>query len=58
MTLAFTFLKRYHKYCNEFLQHIVQVTGVETWVSFLNAETKEQSKAVDAYTITEQAKIV
>jgi hypothetical protein len=29
---------------DEFLNHIVRVTGDETWVSFVNAETKEQSK--------------
>jgi hypothetical protein len=38
------FLERYHKDCDEFLDHIVQVTGDETWVSFVNAETNEQSK--------------
>jgi hypothetical protein len=29
---------------DEFLNHIIQVTGDETWVSFVNTETKEQSK--------------
>jgi hypothetical protein len=29
---------------NEFLSHIVRVTGDETSVSFVNVETKEQSK--------------
>jgi hypothetical protein len=38
------FLERYHKDGDEFLNHIVQVTGDETWVSFVNAATKEQSK--------------
>jgi hypothetical protein len=41
MALALTFLERYHKE-GEFLNHIV--TGGETWVSFMNVETKEQSK--------------
>jgi hypothetical protein len=41
---ALIFLKQYHKDSNEFLNHIVQVTGDETWVSFVNVETKEQSK--------------
>jgi hypothetical protein len=54
---GFDFLKRYHKYGDEFLNHIIQVTGDETWVSFENVETKEQSavKAVDAHTFTKQA---
>jgi hypothetical protein len=42
--LALTFLEQYHKDGNEFLSHIVWVTGDETWVSFVNIETKEQSK--------------
>jgi hypothetical protein len=41
---GFDFLKRYHKDGFEFLIHIVRVTGDETWVSFVNVETKEQSK--------------
>jgi hypothetical protein len=40
--LSFDFLDRYHKYDNELLNHIVRVTGDETWVSFMNIETKEQ----------------
>jgi hypothetical protein len=39
-----TFSVRYHKDCNEFLNHIVPVIGDETWVSFVSVETKEQSK--------------
>jgi hypothetical protein len=35
------FLERYHKDGDEFLNHIVQVTGDETWVSFVNVETIE-----------------
>jgi hypothetical protein len=42
--MASAFLERYHKDSNEFLNHIVQVTGDEIWVSFVNGETKEQSK--------------
>jgi hypothetical protein len=38
------FLERYHKDGDEFLNHVVGVTGDETWVSFVNAETEEQSK--------------
>jgi hypothetical protein len=38
------FLERYHKDGYEFLSHIVRVTGDETWVSFVNVETNEQSK--------------
>jgi hypothetical protein len=58
MASAFTFLEQYHKYCNEFLHHIVQVIGDETSVSFVNAEIKGQSKAVNAHTFTKQAKKV
>jgi hypothetical protein len=29
---------------DEFLNRIAEVTGDETWVSFANVETKEQSK--------------
>jgi hypothetical protein len=39
-----TFLEQYHKDGDEFLNHVVQVTGDETWVSSVNVETKEQSK--------------
>jgi hypothetical protein len=39
-----TSLEQYHKDDDEFLNHIVQVTSGETWVSFVNFETKEQSK--------------
>jgi hypothetical protein len=48
---ALTFLKRYRKDNNEFLSHIIRLTGDETWVSFVDVETKEQSaiKAVDAH---------
>jgi hypothetical protein len=41
MALAMTFLERYHKYGDEFLNHIIWVTGDETRVLFVNAETKE-----------------
>jgi hypothetical protein len=41
---ALTFLERYHKDGNEFLNYIIRVTGGETWVSFVNVKTKEQSK--------------
>jgi hypothetical protein len=44
MTSALTSLEQYHKDGAEFLNHIVRVTGDETWVSFVNVETKEQSK--------------
>jgi hypothetical protein len=36
------FLEKYHKDGLEFLSHIG--TSDETWVSFVNVETKEQSK--------------
>jgi hypothetical protein len=37
------------KMATNFLSHIVRVTGDETWVSFVNAETKEQSKQWTAH---------
>jgi hypothetical protein len=40
---ALTCLERHHKDGDEFLSHIVRITGDETCVSFVNAETKEQS---------------
>jgi hypothetical protein len=39
-----TFLERYHKDGNQFLSHILRVTADETWVLFVNVETREQSK--------------
>jgi hypothetical protein len=44
MTSALTFLEQYHEDGDEFLSHFVRVTGDETWASFVNTETKEQSK--------------
>jgi hypothetical protein len=44
MASALTFLGRYHKDGDRFLNHIVQLTGDETSVSFVDVETKEQSK--------------
>jgi hypothetical protein len=41
---GFDFLERYHKDGDAFLNHIIRITGDETWVSFVNVETKEQSK--------------
>jgi hypothetical protein len=38
----FEFLEHYHKDGNEFLSRIIR--GNETWVLFVNVETKEQSK--------------
>jgi hypothetical protein len=38
------FLERHCKDGDEFFNHIVRVTGDETWLSFLNAQTKEQSE--------------
>jgi hypothetical protein len=54
---ALTFLEQYHKDGDEFLNHIVQVTGDETWVSFVNVKTKEQS-AVAAHAFTKHAETV
>jgi hypothetical protein len=41
---GFDFLQRYHKDGDEFLNHIIRVADDETWVSFVNVYTKEQSK--------------
>jgi histone-lysine N-methyltransferase SETMAR len=38
------FLKRHHKDGDEYLSHIFRVRSDESWVSFVNVETKEQSK--------------
>jgi spore coat polysaccharide biosynthesis protein SpsF (cytidylyltransferase family) len=40
--LGFDVLQRYRKDGDEFLSHIIRVTGDETWVSFVNVENKEQ----------------
>jgi hypothetical protein len=37
-------LEQYHKDGDKFLSHIIQVPGDTNWVSFVNVETKEQSK--------------
>jgi hypothetical protein len=42
MALALTILEQYHKDGDEFFNHVI--TGDESWVSFVNVETKEQSK--------------
>jgi hypothetical protein len=42
--LTFTFLEWHHKYGNEFISRIIQVTDDETWVSSVNVETQELSK--------------
>jgi hypothetical protein len=41
---GFDFLELYRKDGYEFLNHIARVAGDETWVSFVNVETKGQSK--------------
>jgi hypothetical protein len=38
------FFERHHKDGDVFLNHTARVTADETWVSFVNVETKEQSK--------------
>jgi hypothetical protein len=38
------YLEWYHRDGGAFLSHIVQVTGDETWVTFVNVDTREQSK--------------
>jgi hypothetical protein len=46
MASALTLSEQYHKDGDDFLSHIARVTGDETWVSFMNIETKEQSTHV------------
>jgi hypothetical protein len=41
---GFDILEQYHKEGDEFLNHIVSVTADEPWSSYVNFETKEQSK--------------
>jgi alpha-amylase/alpha-mannosidase (GH57 family) len=55
MASALAFLERYHKDGHEFLNHIVQVTGDETWVSFVSV-TKEQSKQCGCTHIHQKSK--
>jgi hypothetical protein len=42
--LALTLLEWYYKNGDEFLSHIMWLTDDETWLLFVNVETKEQSK--------------
>jgi exosome complex RNA-binding protein Csl4 len=44
LPLTLNILRLYHKHGDEVLNRIVRVTGDETWVSFVNVETEEQSK--------------
>jgi hypothetical protein len=44
IAMASAFSEPYHKDADDFLNHIVQVTSDETWVLFVNVDTKEQSK--------------
>jgi hypothetical protein len=41
--LGFDFLQPYREVGDKFLNHIIRVIGDETWVSFVNVETREQS---------------
>jgi hypothetical protein len=41
MASAWNFLERYNKDDDEVLNHIARVRGDETWVSFVNDETKK-----------------
>jgi hypothetical protein len=43
-SISFDILWRYQKDWDEFLNHIIPVTGDKTWISLANTETKEQSK--------------
>jgi hypothetical protein len=48
---------RYHKDGNEFLNLIIRVISDETWVSFVDVETRAV-KAMDALTFTKPTKNV
>jgi tRNA(Leu) C34 or U34 (ribose-2'-O)-methylase TrmL len=41
---GFDILEPYHKDANDNHNHIKNLTAHQTWVTFVNAETKEQSK--------------
>jgi hypothetical protein len=43
MASVLTFLQRYRKDGDEFLKHIIRIADDESWVSFVNIETKEKS---------------
>jgi hypothetical protein len=59
MAWAFVdFLEWYHKDGDQFLSHIIQVTGNETWISFVNAENQRAVKGVDVHMFTKQAEKV
>jgi hypothetical protein len=44
MAMALTFLEPYHKDADDIFNYIIWITADQTWVPFVNAETKEQSK--------------
>jgi hypothetical protein len=54
MASALTYLELYHKDSDEFIYHIVRVTGDKTWVSFVNIETKSSQSS--GYTDIHQAR--
>jgi hypothetical protein len=54
--MASAFLERYDKDGDAFFSHIVRETSDETWVSFVNVETKEQSKQECTHVFTKQAR--
>jgi hypothetical protein len=58
-TRLLLFLERHHKDGDNVINHIVQVSGDQTWVSFVNAELKEQSEPwMDGHIFTKHRKIV
>jgi hypothetical protein len=52
-------IERYHtKMAMNFSNHMIRVTGDETWVSFVNVETKEQSKQwMHIHSLTQAEKV-
>jgi hypothetical protein len=46
-----TFLEQCYKDSDEFLNHIIQVTGDETWVSLVNDETCGMSNVRDTHAL-------
>jgi hypothetical protein len=42
---ALTFLERYHKHGDQFLNHIARIIDNETWILFVNVETKDSQSS-------------
>jgi hypothetical protein len=58
MASVLTFFRAVTQRGDEFLNHMVRVTGDETRVLLVNDERKKTVKAVDAHTFTKKVGIV